>query len=104
MNIDELAALLGGSVNGQWINIPAPGHSSKDKSLGIKLDPSAPHGFRINSFAQDDPELCVRHVVQRLKQLNFPHQIEPVVPEPVTGARKPDCALAIWRCAGRPEG
>jgi hypothetical protein len=105
MDISELAARLGGTINNGWINIPGPGHRSKDRSLGIKLDPSAPGGFRINSFAQDDPELCKRYVAQLLKQLGgTSHQIEPLAPEPVAGAHKTSSALAIWNCASPPEG
>src|SRR4051794_39438886 len=62
MNIDELAALLKGSVNRQWINVHGPGHSSSDRSLGVRFDPAAPDGFWTNSFADDDPETCRIHI------------------------------------------
>ena len=49
-----VARALGGSVNRRHVIAPGPGHSRADRSLSIEIDPSAPNGFRCNSFAGDD--------------------------------------------------
>jgi hypothetical protein len=67
---NELARKLGGEVNGQWINMPGPGHSSSDRSLGMLLDPKAPDGFRLHSFADDDPAVCRTYVKARLAKID----------------------------------
>lgn len=67
----ELAKLLGGTVYGQWINIAGPGHRSKDRSLGIKFDPSAPDGFWVHSLAGDDWAKCRQYVKDVLKGLKL---------------------------------
>lgn len=69
--ITELAKLLGGTVNGHWINVSGPGHRSIDRSLGIKFDTSAPDGFRVKSFANDDAKECRQHVKALLKALKL---------------------------------
>lgn len=61
MALKDIAAALGGTVNGSWINIPGPGHRAKDRSLGILFDSNARDGFRIKSFA-DDPAACREYV------------------------------------------
>lgn len=49
-----LAHVLGGEAHGRRIVAPGPGHGRRDRSLSIKIDPSAPDGFIVNSFAGDD--------------------------------------------------
>jgi hypothetical protein len=67
MRSQKLFQHLEGHLSGKWINIPGPGHSSKDRSLGIMFDPKAPDGFRISSLASDDPVTCRKHVSALLK-------------------------------------
>lgn len=57
-DLREIARALGGEVRGNQVLAPGPGHSSKDRSLSIMLDPNAPDGFLTNSFAGDDPIIC----------------------------------------------
>lgn len=57
-----LARLLGGEASGNRILAPGPGHSSRDRFLSIRLDPSAQEGFVVHSFARDDPLACRDHV------------------------------------------
>src|SRR5262249_26729067 len=38
------------------------GQSPRDRSLSIKIDPAAPEGFLVHSFAGDDPIVCRDHV------------------------------------------
>jgi putative DNA primase/helicase len=66
MDLVQIAYLLGGTIKRPWVNIPGPGHSSSDRSLGVRFDPEAPDGFWTNSFANDDPEECRAHVKKLL--------------------------------------
>jgi Toprim domain len=43
-----------------------PGHGPSDRSLRIWFDPLAPEGFRVHSFAGDDPISCRDHVRAKL--------------------------------------
>jgi putative DNA primase/helicase len=61
-NLQSLARALGGEVSGSQVCAPGPGHSAKDRSLSIKLDPSAPDGFVVHSYAGDDPIACKDYV------------------------------------------
>src|ERR1700694_1072106 len=61
-----VAAALGGEVSGREVLAPGPNHSPKDRSLSIKLDPAAPDGFVVHSFAGDDPLQCKDHVRSKL--------------------------------------
>src|SRR5215831_10744207 len=61
-NLQSLARALGGEVSGSQVLAPGPSHSANDRSLSIKLDPSAPDGFVVNSFAGDDPIACKDYV------------------------------------------
>jgi Toprim domain len=53
-------------VRGTQILAPGPGHSPKDRSLSVKLDPSAPGGVLIHSFAADPFPACRDHVASKL--------------------------------------
>ena len=70
MTNQEIATALGGSTNGPWINVPGPGHSSGDASLGFRFDPLRPSRIRINSFAGDDRNTCRQHVIERLASVS----------------------------------
>ena len=61
-NLQSLARALGGEVSGSQVLAPGPSHSTSDRSLSIKLDPSAPDGFVVYSFAGDDPIACKDYV------------------------------------------
>jgi hypothetical protein len=65
MKFDLRAAAhaLGGQVAGKnTILMPGPGHSARDRSLAIRLDPAAPDGFLVFSHAGDDWRECRDHV------------------------------------------
>src|SRR5438552_3181069 len=62
----QVAAVLGGEVSGREVLAPGPNHSAKDRSLSIRLDPAAPDGFVVHSFAGDDPLQCKDHVRSKL--------------------------------------
>lgn len=49
-----IAQALGGVARGNQIAAPAPGHSRKDRSLSVLIDPDAPEGFLVNGHAGED--------------------------------------------------
>lgn len=60
------ARSLGGDVTPNGIVCPGPGHSARDRSLSVMLDPHAPEGFIVHSFSDDDPIQCREHVRAKL--------------------------------------
>jgi RecA-family ATPase len=65
--LQAIAAALGGEVSNGQVRAPGPGHSAEDKSMSIRLDPSAPDGFLVNTFSPaDDPIACKDYVRQKL--------------------------------------
>lgn len=61
-DLHRLARDLGGEVSGGQVLAPGPNHSKGDKSLAVRLDPGAPEGFVVHSFAGDDPMACRDYV------------------------------------------
>ncbi|MDX0450714.1 AAA family ATPase [Sinorhizobium medicae] len=55
LNPRAIAAALGGTARGNQISAPAPGHSKRDRSLRVLLDPAAPEGFIVHPLAGEDP-------------------------------------------------
>lgn len=62
LDLHRLARDLGGEVSGGQVLAPGPNHSKTDRSLSVRLDPGAPEGFVVHSFAEDDPLACRDHV------------------------------------------
>ena len=62
----QIARVLGGEVAGGQVLFPGPGHSRQDRSACLRLDPRAPGGFVVHSFAGDDPLPIRDHVRERL--------------------------------------
>jgi hypothetical protein len=59
----DIARALGGERSGRdTILCPGPGHSPRDRSLSVRLDPRAPDGFLIYSHAGDDWRECRDYV------------------------------------------
>jgi 5S rRNA maturation endonuclease (ribonuclease M5) len=63
--LDQLAQALGGDVVNGQVLAPGPGHSPKDRSMRVRLDPEAPDGFVVHSFAGDDGVACRDYVRER---------------------------------------
>ena len=57
-----VARALGGNVSGWNVVAPGPGHSRTDRSLSVKIDPTAPDGFIVYSFAGDSLFACRDYV------------------------------------------
>src|SRR5262245_32087618 len=54
VDVRAIAAALGGQVSGRdTVLAPGPGHSPRDRSLAVRLDPTAPDGFLTFSHAGD---------------------------------------------------
>jgi putative DNA primase/helicase len=63
-----VAKALGGVVSGKRVLAPGPGHSPKDRSLSVKLDPKAPDGFVVKPFSpKDNWKTAKDHVRKKLK-------------------------------------
>ena len=62
LNPRAVARSLGGTVSGRNILAPGPDHSPRDRSLSIKIDPTAADGFLVHSFAGDPPLECRDHI------------------------------------------
>jgi hypothetical protein len=69
MNPKKLARTLGVKIVNGWLNMPGPGHSKNDRSLGIFGDPSHPDGFRMHSFAGDDEKVCRGYAKKLLHEI-----------------------------------
>jgi putative DNA primase/helicase len=66
IGLSQLARALGGEVSGRQVLAPGPGHSQRDRSLSICIEPAAPDGFVVHSFAGDDPLVCKDYARERL--------------------------------------
>jgi hypothetical protein len=62
----NLARVLGGDARGDQVSAPGPGHAPNDRSLSIRIDPSAPDGFVVHSFAGNDPIVCRDYVREKV--------------------------------------
>jgi hypothetical protein len=67
MDIRAVARALEGDVSSRdAVLAPGPGHSRKDRSLAVKIVPSAPQGLLVYSHAGDDWKICRDYVRARL--------------------------------------
>jgi putative DNA primase/helicase len=108
-----VARILGGEANGNSVSAPGPGHSPKDRSLSIRINPAAPGGFMVTDFSSfDDWQACRDYVRARLG-------LEPWKPDGrdrrkqfVVISREPDptkekmkrIALDLWKRSVSPAG
>jgi hypothetical protein len=66
LDFRTIARVLGGEISGRQVLAPGPGHRPQDRSLSIRIEPGAPDGFVVYSFAGDDPFACKDYVRERL--------------------------------------
>lgn len=97
LDLHRLARDLGGEVSGGQVLAPGPNHKSPtDRSLSVRLDPNAPEGFLVNSFANDDPLACRDHV--RAKA-GLPAWEPTRAPTPLPGQRRRVVAEYVYKQA-----
>src|SRR6516162_5851218 len=65
-DLRSLARAVGGEISGRQVLALGPGHWPQDRSLSIRIEPGAPDGFIVYSFAGDDPFACKDYVRERL--------------------------------------
>lgn len=83
---------LGGVITGRdSVLVPGPGHSEVDRSLSIKIDPTAPEGFKAHSFAGDGWRNCRDYISAALGLNRLPTLRRPQAP--ATGS---ELALQLW--------
>jgi putative DNA primase/helicase len=109
----SIARALGGDVVGRdQIAAPGPGHTRKDRSLSVKLSPTAPDGFLVHSHAGDDFASCRDHVKAALglPPGHSPSQPMPIAPiftfAPSAGddPAKIAAAIRVWSEGVDPAG
>lgn len=66
MDLRHIAHVLGGTVVSGWVRAPAPGHSSIDDSLAVRIAPDAPGGLWVHLFSPGDALAAKDHVLDRL--------------------------------------
>jgi putative DNA primase/helicase len=108
-----VARALGGSVSGRNVVAPGPGHSRADRSLSIKIEPAAPDGFIVHSFAGDPPLGCRDYVRaalglgarECLRQQSSPRRSRPSTVAPESDADyRSVLAVRLWNEARDPRG
>lgn len=104
-SLNDIARALGGEVTGGQVLAPGPGHSPQDRSLAVRIDPQAPAGFVVHSFAGDDALACRDYVRARIGWPAFGSQARAgrdanrsraLPPAPDDDAERTARALALW--------
>jgi hypothetical protein len=109
LNPRAVARALGGSVSGRHVIAPGPGHNRADRSLSIKIDPTAPDGFIVHSFAGDSPLECRDYVRQALglgawqRRRSAPFRPTRPVPSDDSAGDRTTLALRLWKEAHDPR-
>ena len=92
-----IAHIMRGDVSGRdSVLVPGPGHSPIDRSLSIKIDPTAPLGFRVNSFASDDWRTCHDYVAAALGLRYEAARVSTQVAAKPQGEVRAALALKLW--------
>ena len=113
MDLRTIARALGGQVAAGQVVAPGPGHSRNDRSLTVRLSPSAPDGFLVFSHAGDDFRTCRDYVrcalgierewTSRGHQASAPSAAAAAQPVPADDDRTAQ-ALDLWRASADPRG
>jgi putative DNA primase/helicase len=122
-DLRSLARALDGEVVGAQVLAPGPGgHSRKDRSLSVRLSPTAPDGFLAFSHAGDDWRACRDYVRERLglsretaprrppegrQRPSQPPQTQPLTQTQTQDdehERKIASALSLWAAGFDPRG
>lgn len=104
----SIARIMGGIATGpRQANVPGPGHSRRDRSLSITINPRAPDGFLVKSHAGDNDLQCKDHVKRAIGLEAWrPSSVVPMrQPEPRPVELKPNKeGLRLWAECLRPHG
>jgi putative DNA primase/helicase len=112
LDVRSIAAALDGEVVGpDRVLAPGPGHSPRDRSMSVVVDPTAPDGFLVHSFAGDDWRVCRDHIrnavgldaVRLTSRRSFTRPPRTRVTG-VTASTTTAHALAVWNRASDPHG
>lgn len=110
-DLRTIARALGGAVVGRQVLAPGPGHSPRDRSLSLWLDPTKPEGISVHSHAGDDWRECKDYACKRLGiERDRPRRDSRIKPQrPIayfpTDPVDPDPrAIELWRSAVPIEG
>jgi len=107
LNARAVAAALGGEAHGNRVLAPGPGHSKHDRSLSVAVDPDAPGGFVVHSFAGDDWRECRDYVRERLGLADFTPagpRPSPIIAAPPQDRARVERAGILWGEARPIEG
>lgn len=92
-----IATVLGGEVTGpNQVRAPGPGHSKNDRSLSVKIEPSARDGFLVHSFANDDYWICRNHVLVALGVLGRAGALASSIENSTQNGSSSYAALRLW--------
>jgi len=111
ITVQELAELLDGDVSHNRLEVyaPGPGHSSWDRSMSVRLEPSHPDGFLVHSWGRSSWEECNIYVSELLNGVATSEISLAPSPESIA-AREAAKAAAIakggnkWKWADRTLG
>jgi putative DNA primase/helicase len=93
----SIAIALGGVVTGpNQVLVPGPGHSRVDRSLSVKIEPAAPGGLLIHSFANDPYKICRDHVYTALGINRDGLTFVPSPTGPTNAKSRCEAALRLW--------
>jgi putative DNA primase/helicase len=105
ISLRQIAVALGGNVTAGQVVAPGPNHSKRDRSLTVKLSPTAPDGFVIHSHSGDDWRECKDHVRSRLGMTRDEREvIAPAPAEPIASTTTTADAMAVWDASVDPRG
>jgi putative DNA primase/helicase len=97
-------ATLGGDVSGKGVVCPGPRHSSRDRSLAVKVGASGE--ILVHSFAGDDWRECRDYVSAKLgiADRKMRARIEPCLDRDTGVSRATEFALKLWASSVDPHG
>jgi hypothetical protein len=98
LDLDDIAAALGGKVSGEWVRAPGPGHSAADDSLAIKIE--GDNGLFVHSHAGDDLKECQAYVRAALGEAQFSRSAK----RSESNSERTALALRLWNEAQPPAG
>jgi putative DNA primase/helicase len=107
-SLREIAHRLGGSVAAGQVVAPGPSHSRSDRSMTVRLSPTARDGFVVYSHAGDDFGVCKDYVRECLGMRREDRReaiaVAPTMPTASTGTTTTADALALWDASVDPCG